>query len=262
MRLSRPNPAAAKPPNSIRCTATEGSGDLTRPASTAARKVRLAAGNSVLTTAASLAWLMPEPLIKIMLAAGPPSAPGRVCSGMMTNMPPPGQAGVRVTMPVTWTRTGPSCGEEVSSLTCAPSAAAADGEASTSMTAPGAVAARATRGNGVSAVNAAYPAGSTAVTASCWPELVFQVVFQTAATCRTPGTAAIDFCTAGVTGLTAASVVMTASAPVACQELATSPLAMAPLTMPAKVATVRARASVNRGPVVARLLRAELARAI
>ena len=75
------------------------------------------------------------------------------------------------------------------------------------------------RGNGVSAVIAAYPAGSTAATLSCCcPCGVCHVVVHTAALCRTPGIAMIDFSTAGVTSYAAPLVSTTASAPVACQE--------------------------------------------
>ncbi len=88
-----------------------------------------------------------------------------------------------------------------------PRAAAADGEASTGMTVAaltgvlsgGPKALTGMRGKGVSAVIAAYPAGSTAATVSwCCPSGVCQVVVQAAAACRTPGIALMDFSTAGV----------------------------------------------------------------
>ena len=74
-----------------------------------------------------------------------------------------------------------------------------------------------------------------------------QVEFQTAATCRTPGTAAIARTAAGVAGAVAEPVVITASPPVACQDAATSPLAIALRSVPAKVATLSASTSANAG---------------
>ena len=108
-----------------------------------------------------------------------------------------------------------------------PRTAAADGEASTGITvaaltgvlSAGPKALTGMRGKGVSAVIAAYPAGSTAATLiCCCPSGVSHVVVQTAALCRTPGIAMIDFSTAGVTSYAAPLVSMMASAPVACQE--------------------------------------------
>ena len=72
-----------------------------------------------------------------------------------------------------------------------------------------------------------------------------QPVFQVAVSRRTPGTAAIAFSAAGVIGADVA--VMATSAPVLCQEAATSPRLMAWLTMPAKAARLSARTSANAG---------------
>jgi hypothetical protein len=76
---------------------------------------------------------------------------------------------------------------------------------------------------------------------------VSQVEFQTAATCCTPGTAAIARTAAGVTGAVAEPVVITASPPVACQDAATSPLAIALRSVPANVARLSASTSANAG---------------
>ena len=73
-------------------------------------------------------------------------------------------------------------------------------------------------GNGVSAVIAAYPAGSIPATLSCCPRGACQVVVHAAVACRTPRTAMTDRTRPGVAGVAAALVTMTASAPVACQE--------------------------------------------
>ena len=108
-----------------------------------------------------------------------------------------------------------------------PSAAAAAGEASTGMTVAAVTgvlsaepkALTGIRGNGVSAVIAAYPAGSTAATLSCCcPCGVCHVVVHAAVACRTPGTAMISCSRPGVAGVAAPLVAMTASAPVARQE--------------------------------------------
>ena len=134
---------------------------------------------------------------------------------------------MRATTPATRTRIGPISSCDVSWTIPRPRTAAADGEASTEMTVPaptgdlsaGPKALTGMRGNGVSAVIAAYPAGSTAATLiCCCPSGVSHVVVHTAVLCRTPGTAMIDFSTAGVMSYAAPLVSMTASAPVACQE--------------------------------------------
>ena len=74
-----------------------------------------------------------------------------------------------------------------------------------------------------------------------------QVEFQTAATCCTPGTAAIARTAAGVAGFVPGPVVIITSAPVACQDAAASPLAMALRSVPAKVARLSASTSANAG---------------
>ena len=108
-----------------------------------------------------------------------------------------------------------------------PSAAAADGEASTGMTvaavtgvlSAGPKALTGMRGNGVSAVIAAYPAGSIAATLSCCVRAASARWWSTPRpACRTPGTAMIDFTSRAWPGYAAPLVAMTASAPVACQE--------------------------------------------
>src|SRR3984885_7071708 len=126
---------------------------------------------------------------------------------MSTNMPPPGWAGVLATRPATRTRIGPTGSPDVSWTTPGPSTAAAAGEAITGMTvlavtgalSAGPKALTGTRGNGVSAVSAAYPAGSTAATLS-WrpPKGSCQVVVHTAVLCPTPGIALSFRSTAGV----------------------------------------------------------------
>ncbi len=103
------------------------------------------------------------------------------------------------------------------------------------------------------ATSAAYRDGSTASTVSACPPGADQDVCQTVADRRTPGTAVIAFCAAGVTGrLTmpgpaAVPVLTTTSAPVTCQEAAASPRATASRTMPANAATLSPRTSANTG---------------
>ena len=92
-----------------------------------------------------------------------------------------------------------------------------------------------------------------------WPPGVAQVVFQVAVRCRTPGTAAIAFSAAGVTGADVA--VIATSAPVLCQEAAISPRVIAWLTIPAKVARLSASTSANAGSTPASEDRAAPARA-
>ena len=125
----------------------------------------------------------------------------------MSRNAPPAWAGVRAMTPATRILSGPIGSSDRNGTIPVPRAAAADGEASTGMTVPGPTgvlssagpkAPTGIRGKGVSAVSAAYPAGSTAATVSCCPCGACHVVVHTAVLCRTPGTAAIAFCTAGV----------------------------------------------------------------
>ena len=70
---------------------------------------------------------------------------------------------------------------------------------------------------------------------------------QTAVAWRTPGTAAISRITAEPAGPDLGPTVMTASAPVLCQDAAASPRPMPSLTMPAKLARPRASTSASAG---------------
>ena len=58
----------------------------------------------------AVSWLssIAEPLTRTRLGAGCPAGPGRVSCGMTTNVPPPGWAGVLLTMPATRTENGPA----------------------------------------------------------------------------------------------------------------------------------------------------------
>src|SRR5271156_830127 len=94
----------------------------------------------------AVSWLssMAEPATRTMLAGDWPPGTYRAGSGRMTNVPPPGSAGVPVRMPATRTETWAGGASEVSCVTPCPRTAAAAGEASTgrgavTADAPGAV---------------------------------------------------------------------------------------------------------------------------
>ncbi len=84
-------------------------------------------------------------------------------------------------------------------------------------------------------------------TGSCrpWPDVPWATA--TAAHRRTPGTAVIWRCAAGVIPGPTAGAVTTASAPATCQDAATSALATALRAMPANAITANARTSANAG---------------
>ena len=70
------------------------------------------------------------------MGTGAPAGPGSPSSGMITNDPPAGWAGVSPTMPTTRTISGPIADSVSSWIGRLPRMAAADGEASTGTTAP------------------------------------------------------------------------------------------------------------------------------
>src|SRR5580700_8696993 len=106
---------------------------------------------------------MPDPVTRTMLSAGRPDGPGSRSSGMITNVPPPGSAGVSSRVPATRTVNGPAGTPDVSWVAPWPRTAAASGEASTGTggpedrTPPGAapIAVAGKAGNGVLATSAA-----------------------------------------------------------------------------------------------------------
>ena len=106
--MNRPNAAAAAMLRVMMTAPPCSSGEPAREASTAERKVIVLPGRARLATADSRAWSIPEPLTRMMSGAGRPSGPGRVRSAMMANAPPPGRAGVALSVPATRTVTGPT----------------------------------------------------------------------------------------------------------------------------------------------------------
>src|SRR5271170_5486332 len=118
-------------------------------------------GISLLTMAESWLSSIAEPATRTMLAGDWPPGTDRAGSGRMTNVPPPGSAGVPVRMPATRTETWAGGASEVSCVPPCPRRAAATGEASTGRVAvkadaPGAVRilAAGKDGNGVLATTA------------------------------------------------------------------------------------------------------------
>ena len=113
--------------------------------------------------------------------------------------------------------------------------------------APRASAAAGNAGPGVVAARAAYCPGSTMTTGSCspWPDVPWATA--TAAHRRTPGTAVIWRCAAGVIPGPTAGAVTTASAPATCQDAATSALATALRAIPANAITANAEDERERG---------------